>query len=496
MPLLWAVARGIAEHARVPVRLIPRKRPVDVEDDAAPCGCADAQRAAPACWKPTRPFVLFHANGIDVRRQWPLIAELSGRDDLEAVQVYKSTDADSLREARSLGHVVLSEAELLPDVPAPDISAACQQGWRAFQTACAHAPEALRGVFDNAHVRPHFEFLFGDYAVRVAQQVARWAALLQQTPPAVMVANYHAPAVDVATSLKVETLGLPHGLLVGNTDWTRTLGTRSIGVLSARHRELLLEGGVGADRIVELGDPWLQKVDASRGGAAATGRDPAALRSRLEAVEGTRLVVLCTSNLGIFSKAVCLPLTNWKQGLDDFEAIWALAAKHPQWRFALRSHPRFDHAALYESLNARLPAPLRVRICNDVSLEQLAGAADVIVSPNVISSAIVEASFYGRPVLVLSGALCWYEPSDWRLAGWPHVANVAALEMELQRLFAHPEHYDRRAGQTRAALREYLGSAAASGAARCARWITERLSLPASGKREDCAVQACANAHR
>ncbi|MCP4591946.1 MAG: hypothetical protein GY842_14525, partial [bacterium] len=141
--------------------------------------------------------------------------------------------------------------------------------------------------------------------------------------------------------------------------------------------------------------------------------------------------------------------------------------------FVIRCHPRYDHPALYEWVNQSLPPEQKMLVCGERSLTDLVAWADVIVVPNVKTSAMFDVSFGGKPVYLLDQSMIWHDHNWWGTQHWPHAGSVAELERELGALFGDSQHYAMRAAQTRDALFHYLDGAPEPFAPRCARLIRD-----------------------
>jgi hypothetical protein len=150
-----------------------------------------------------------------------------------------------------------------------------------------------------------------------------------------------------------------------------------------------------------------------------------------------------------------------------------MAARRPNWRFAVKIHPRYDHPGLYERVNRALPPERRFRVYVDEPLETLAPECDVVVACNVVTSALIEASLHGIPVVQMRAAMCWYDEKAWGLDRWRHVDSVAELETELEAVLENPMARLEAAADTRAALADFLDGAPQPSARRCVEIIRE-----------------------
>lgn len=481
-PPLFALLRGLAEQAGVSLKLV-RRRGEPFVDLAASPGLHDG--ASPGSGRvelPDRPYVLFYGNGVDLRQQIPLIRELRRADLLEVVQVYKVADAETLAAARAVGHAVLHESRLAAaaggasEADPAALAAEAERGRARLARAARQADASLRAIFDNAHLEIHFGFVFGEYVRRIARHVTTWSGLFHARPPTAVVAHDQAPLPAVARACGVPCLSLSHGLILGDTRWYGGL-TPVVGAVSEAHRGQLLGAGLRPEDVAVTGSLWLDRfVDGDAPNANADdrrGKSRAAVNEVLALPRDRRLVLVCTSTVGTFSKSSNLPHAHWREALDDLRNLVRLAARNRDWAMVLKAHPRYDHGAFYERLARQLPVGAICRVTGTAPLEQLAFAADAIVLPNVLSSSLVEVSFAGCPVLVLDRCLLAYDAAEHLTRRWPHVHSVAELEASLARMFRDPAVWAEAASQTRAGLRGMLGDSPVPAAPRCAAWLHE-----------------------
>lgn len=494
-PPLFALVRGMAEHAGVPLRLVPRRgaKFVDLAGSATLSGAL--HREAERGELPNRPYVLLYGNGVDLLQQLPLVRELEANGALSAVQVYKVADTDTLASARAIGHPVLHEFTLQeavgrpPEINLNALRAAAERGCARLVGAARRAGGPLRAIFDNAHLHIHFGFVFGEYVLKIARHVATWSQLCRTRPPAAVVAHDQVPLTYVAGACGVPCLSLSHGLVLGDARWYGGL-TPVVGAVSPAHRERLIAAGMRGADVTVTGSLWLDRFMQSdeMAPAAREGEEHARLRAALGVPPDRRLILVCTSTVGTFSKSSNLPHAHWRDALDDLRGLVQLAARRRDWAVIVKAHPRYDHADFYEQLRRELPEGAACRVTTTLPLDDLAAAADAIVLPNVLSSTLVEVSFAGRPVFVLDRCLLGYEPRAYLAHGWPHVHSVAELEDTLASVLGDAGAWRDAAERTRAALRAMLGSSFQRAAPRCAAWLREAAQRPrAEGGR----VQHC-----
>jgi hypothetical protein len=469
MPLLSGVVRGLAEEAGVPVRLLRRPDAREPWTDLVAARAAPRlPPAAPPRWR--RPLILFQANGDDLLRQLPVIERLVDGGATEVGQVYTAADDAIVRRLRDAPHHVWHESQLTADVATgddhPDRDGALRAAW---MDAARRAPQPMRCLFANRHLSPHFDFIFGDYARRLAWRVRAWRRLLRELRPSLLVVNHPAPALDIAAGAGVPTLALPHGLMVlGHASWFEPPPSTRVAAINPGHAERLRPHH-DATLVRVTGDPGMEpleaRVQAARRARPALRRG---LRSRLGRQPDTPVVALLTTCISSPAQAATAPTVDWPRALADLEAVAAMAARRPEWAFALRCHPRYDHRGLYARIGDRAGGVLH--ILDDEPLESLAAAADAIVVPNGISSVLVEASLAGTPVVVLDSAMTWWDHRRWGTDAWPRVNGVPALERWLGAAMSAAR--ESAAAAARHAARSFLGpegEAAASAAA----WIEE-----------------------
>jgi hypothetical protein len=485
MPLLFGVFRGLAEQIGIPAQVLSRgvvPGTTGFEDQVARRNRrvyppVDAEGALNG-----RPFVLFQANRTDLLRQLPLIRELRAQTQCEAVQLYKEADDELVSEVAREGHIVWHESQVARADPIPDIARISRAARRAFDVAGRTAPDELRVLFDNPHVASHFDFLFGEYAGKMAEHVRAWKQFFVRCRPEAFVGNYHAPIYDVAAALGIACLGLSHGLMmIGQPRWFSSLPARSfIGAFSELHRDKLIDAGVARDRIRITGDPQSESTLAEIRRHGSGARPAPGLRERYGIAAERRIVLLCTGSFGMPSKTTHLPLMDWADGV---RCMWDLAPvirRHGDWAFFVKCHPRFDYPALYAAVNRTLPADRRLIVLPDEPLSAIVSDADAVCVWCTITSALVEASLAARPVMQFARNLIWYDAAEWGCEAWPHFYDIDGLETELTSLFSDPGHYENRVRQSRQALRRFLGETTDTSISRCLRTLGELMSSGAT----------------
>ena len=198
---------------------------------------------------------------------------------------------------------------------------------------------------------------------------------------------------------------------------------------------------------------------------AATTRQ--ALCARLGVSPARKLVLLATSDLGTPSKRVRYPFIDWADAVRQIEKLGHLAARHPEWAFLLRGHPRYDHPVLYERFVRRGSDAGSLVRTSDCPPAQLLPGVDVIVVVNAITSAIVEFSHWNKPLFLLLPSAIWCDRDEWLTGAWPHLDSIADLETELERVFRAPEQYNTRVAETAAAMRRFFDGPPTPSIPRC-----------------------------
>lgn len=403
----------------------------------------DPGRAIPggaADWPLKGDYILFHANGSDLKRQDRLIESLRKDGRYEVAQLYRYADATTIESVLQAGRRLWCESHFLEilERPAPfDFDPS--QAHARFRSEAALLPPDLKSIFCNPRAAFHFDFLFGEYAHKLRRHVDVWQAFFRRSRPALLVANYHAPIVDVAVACGVPTLVLTHGLMLfGDTSWYTSLPACSIGAISRTHADRLAQCAIPAARLHVTGDPGVSEMMAEARESrtcADSSRDGSTLRMRLRVPADGRLVLLVTSDLGSPAKLTRLPMTNFNEAVDAIELMSGIIERNPDWRFVLRPHPRYDHPGAYDRLIQTLSDERRPHLVGgETKLGELMLAVDVIVVMNVMTSAMMELSMWGKPVVLLASAMPWYDAEQWGTRDWRHAASIAELEAMLSRM--------------------------------------------------------------
>ena len=455
MPVFHAVVRGMAQHARIDVSLLPEPAgDARFEDQTKALGDRDWPAVDLPSLLAGRPYVLFVGNGADLLRQLPIIDVLHRSSDFGIVQMFKSADDEIVQQLERGGHLVLHESQ----IPLPPDSAGDR--WKesarsAFDQACEQAPSELKCVFANPYLGFHFDFVFGDYLDAMAGHVRKWRHLFRQHRPAALITNYDTPILDVACDEHVPCIVLPHGIMVlGYGYGYQALPERAvIGAISAPHRNRLIAGGIEPHRIVITGDPGFDAAIPE----AHLGRAQRSAKSSACAAGERRRVLFLTADACSPTSGSGLPEVDFKKVALCFDAVAALAGAKPQWQIQIKPHPRYDHIDHYDSLNRKLPADRRIEVLTDQTTSRAVAHADAVVCPNLRTSAMFEASLHAKPVYLLDTGMVWCDRAAWGIDKWPRLASVAQLECELEEIFANQDKYRQRVRETAAALAGVFG---------------------------------------
>ncbi len=450
MPLLFALLRGMAEQAGITVHLLSRSTtsafPSFVDQVAV-----DANMALPSLDPGEvigdKPYILFTASGSGLTRQIPLLVVIGGQTEFTALQMYKSADTSTLQQLADRGFTAYHEFQLTSH-----IEQQMDKTWLAairqdFDEKRCNCHSNISCIFDNPYMNIHFDFIYDIYIPRMVQHIQTWQGLFNSHRPSLIVANYHGPVIDVAASLNIPTIVFPHGvMIIGETRFYTSLPESThIGALSEKHKGKLVSAGIAASRITVTGDPACQCIEQQQ--------SPGGRQSRNK-------ILICTCITGLPSTTGYLPQANWAKAAADFQSLASLAARKPEWRFTIRCHPRWDHYRLYEYVNEQLDDNPKIQVVTNSSLEEAVQDADIVVIPNVKSSALIEASFFSKPVIFLDSAMCWYDHLTWATECWPKAGSVEELELIIEEAFDNPARYDALLTQTMQARANFYPSAA------------------------------------
>lgn len=475
MPMLSRVVAAAAEESGLPLELLTRQA-ARFHDAVAERDQTQLERIDPAQALAGRPFALFYGNGTELERQLPLVRAVRDQLGWRAVQLYKSAPPDVVARARQAGDCVWHESQVAPPLALPDIRSAAASARERFDRAARCAEAAARPLLASPWLASHYDFLFGGYARKMAWHVEAWSAWLDEHAPRALIVNYQTPLLDVAAARGIPCLALPHGLLtLGQPEQFTSLPAGvHIAAINAAHRRILLEQGIEAERIHDCCDPAADAAANEWPGQAP--RSPLLNELREARARGEWIVLICTGSYGMPAANVHLPMTDWSDAVRRTRRLGGLLARRPGWRIVIKMHPRFDYPRLYAEIADAMPPSRRWTVTSAEPLAGLAAEADVICIWNVLTSAIVEASRTGRPVICANPSLVWADEVRWGTAAWPHVADEDALEQEIERLRTDPAWRQQRVNQTRAALERFLDGGDSQAVARCVATLNE-LSL-------------------
>lgn len=458
-PFGW-IARYLAEEAGCEVELVWHAREGQ-KRGRGDRGAAERVDLARACGG--RPYVLLQASHADLLRQRPLVEALLERNDCAVVQVYGEADAETLARARC-GQVLVQQSQVARVADGGGVEAAAR---RAFNGACRQVEASLRPLFANPHLQPHWDFVFGAYVERMQWQVRMWSELFGWRVPSAVVVNECTPLAELATARGVPVLTLWHGANTDHRVWTEML-TGRICALSARHAARIAR--LHPARVPFVGGS--PEVDAWRANtprdASADARARCAARRELGLPTDGRVLVVCTANPGTLAHLAAWPQLRYRSYTALLKRLADWVSASGGWRLMIKAHPRHDAVEAYGRLLGGGGA--RVRVVCEPPLIQCVRAADAVVFPGGISSALFEASLARRPVYLVQAALEWFDAEAGDVAAWPRLASFEALLDELARLSADPDYADGVAAACRRAAEEYFAPAGRS-AERCAAWM-------------------------
>lgn len=446
-PLLQSMLAGEAEGDGVVVSRCATHAPQAAFDDTVARRRAQphAARRDDADRLANQRFILVHGNGIDLDRQRELAAAIRARCDLPLVHLHRDSTADRVAALDTVFDCAWNESQFAQTADSMVVAALARDALRRWHAAVQNAPQPIRDVLSNPGLCAHFDFIFGDYLARLADHAATWTRFFDRHRPAALVTHYQAPILDVAVARGIPALILPHGANMDFSQWYSGMPACRIGALSETHREVLVGAGVDSSRIAITGDPWLGRTRPAKCRESA---------KRDIGLPGDRpLVLLCTSQLGWLAKNESLPQTQWRGAIETLLEIRALADRRPQWQFALKCHPRYDHHELYPLLfsgGGVMP------IYCDESIYEVAAAADVVVFANVHSSAMIECAALGVPTLLLCDQMPGFDFDRTGLSRWPLVRSVARLEKTLAAVLCGSQARSEAVEKTRLGLAHYL----------------------------------------
>ncbi|MFN0136762.1 MAG: hypothetical protein ACKVS9_11680 [Phycisphaerae bacterium] len=446
-PLLQSMLAGRAAGDGVVVTRCATRAPQAAFDDtvARRREQPHASRRDDADRLTSRRFILVHGNGIDLDRQRELAAAIRARCDLPLVHLHRDSTVDRVAALDTLFDYAWNEAQFAQPADSMVVAALARDASRQWSTAVQHAPRTIRDVLSNPGLDAHFDFIFGDYLARMADHAATWTRFLDRHRPAALVTHYQTPILDIAVAKGIPALILPHGANMDFPQWYSGMPACRIGALSETHRDALVGAGVDSSRTAITGDPWLGRARAARIGEGA---------KRDLGLPGDRpLVLLCTSQLGWLAKNESLPQTQWRGAIETLLEIRGLADRRPQWQFALKCHPRYDHHELYPQLFSGGGV---IPIYCDESIYDVAAAADVVVFANVHSSAMIECAALGVPTLLLCDQMPGFDFDRTGLSRWPLVRSVARLERTLDLMLRSKQVRTDEIEKTRLGLAHYL----------------------------------------
>lgn len=150
---------------------------------------------------------------------------------------------------------------------------------------------------------------------------------------------------------------------------------------------------------------------------------------------------------------LCNTMTNIQALIQYWRDLYALADTLNNYRFLIKTHPRYDYFHLYHVSQK----PANIELITGPLNEALA-RSDVIVVPNCATTAAMEAVVAGRPVVICTQALKpWYREYLQDMRSIAIVADdIATLKKELMALVHNHSYYEFACENARAAYRRVL----------------------------------------
>lgn len=461
MPTLFMLLRGMADRRGIPVTLITEemqhRRPSYCDHIAAAKEGREVKPLDLQALIGSDPYVLFFGNDYDLRRQSGLIQTISDHAQFQVAQLYRTADVALLESLKDQAHLLLHDEEVAPSQTV-DLDATLKSDSRAlFDSKASQANAELQDIFSNSACGPHYDFLFDPYLDALAGHVVRWQSLFERARPGLVVVQSPEPVVDIASEAGIPVLTLPHSLmLTGEPEYLNNAKNLTVGAIGKGHAKRLLESGLHPEQVRITGDPTVDEVRARVGQIGSQHRQ--SMRDQLGIRPDQRMVLLVTGCLAMQAQQVRLPRINWKSAALGFEQLGREISGYSDWQCVVKQHPRFDHPLLVDYANRELPRDRRMQRLTDQPLHELVAASDAVVVFNIVTSALIEASFQPRPVVVLSESLCWYDSEQWDMHHWAHFQSVPALVHYLQTIFSSSEAYTSAVAQTVMACENYLGT--------------------------------------
>jgi len=425
-----AVARTVAEQCGLDVRIVRTDATIPLPTPAPPVpGLLERVERLLDNARGRKPLCLF-LDELEYRRQGAALEAEARKNGRFTFLLKASGDYAAIGDADA--EVVWYD--LLSRFPGePGLRRSLDEAWRAFRAG----PSAAFPLFDSPHVRFQLDafreriFLCG----RVAE-AASW--LMEHLAPTLCVQGLDAYGP---------------GRVWGRA--ARASGARTVtflhGDLSPHVHKY--------DRLRSEADLLVVRSDHDRAAMLDLGRTPDGLivqrpaptaERRADAGKGEEILLLTAlTGYGLYNPMV--PSARLRR---DWEALTAMMARHPDLRFRIKPHPRYDHFDLYE----RLPLPENVRFDRDIPLEEALAKARAAVMVDYPSSVVLACLRAGIPLIYLPGT--WPVPElrtalESALVRKP--ATVEALEALLPELLRNGPERDRAIADGFAFLHEFYG---------------------------------------
>ncbi|TVQ62227.1 MAG: hypothetical protein EA378_07170 [Phycisphaerales bacterium] len=302
-------------------------------------------------------------------------------------------------------------------------------------------------LFTSGALDAHLRFLTGTYAQAMASLADRWLATMTTGRIAGVVAAYHTPVIDIAALCDVPRLVFPHcPMMTGWAEYHRPFpaGTAFAAVGAAHASQLRADRPEAA---IELtGSP----------GAPCTSADADDTDARrAHDTASSKPTVLVPVHDGDASAHLgAMPRARWDRELATLRELAAHATSRG-WRLALRPHPRYYRPEA--SYRRELGDAFEWRPAAHEPFDEAVRAARAVVCPSAITSATLDASPHGRPVILCAHTTGTHPLAHYALDAWPSVTSAAELCALLDRIMCDSDAHAALTRRTRDALAAYRG---------------------------------------
>lgn len=335
--------------------------------------------------------------------------------------------------------------------------ASCAEGLRAH---LKKAGETYACLTDN----PCASFLL-EYVLNRFEAGSRWyfmgRFLARSTGAKAALLDYPVPALarclrEGFAERGCATLAINHSGLIAPFSWRRHRRNRGDVCVWGEWEKALLARQRGRDEGIHICGSLRKDM-----GIAARKEPPAPCRAppRIVLITG-RITHLYVSGADV------------RQHWQSWDEILDIAARHPEWNFVIKPHPRFDHANHYRS--PRFQAVPNLSVMDGTIAEALEGAA-VAVSVNSTTSGCLDPMALGVPLVSVERAL--YERHRGMLEeGALAVRSAAELEEVLERFVTDGAAREAQCERGRCYLRRMLAASGEEAARTALTMIREKVA--------------------